>query len=152
MVPAGKGRAASSPPPPPATWITAFDRKELVVPNKDFVTSQLVNWSLSDTMLRVEVPVGIAYGSDTEAALRVLLEVAAANEHVVDDPKPRALFLGFGDSALNLELRVFSPDVDLTLLIRHELHLAIDRAFREAGIEIAFPQRDVHIRSVPSGR
>jgi potassium-dependent mechanosensitive channel len=134
---------------PPATWITGFDRKELVVPNKDFVTSQIVNWSLSDTMLRVDVPIGVAYGSDTEAVMRELLAIAEATEYVMADPKPRVLFLGFGDSTLNFELRVFSPDVDRTLPIRHELHLAIDRAFREAGIEIAFPQRDVHIRSVP---
>jgi potassium-dependent mechanosensitive channel len=119
------------------------------VPNKDFVTSQIVNWSLSDTMLRVDVPVGVAYGSDTEAVMRELLAIAEATEYVMADPKPRVLFLGFGDSTLNFELRVFSPDVDRTLPIRHELHLAIDRAFREAGIEIAFPQRDVHIRSVP---
>jgi potassium efflux system protein len=132
-----------------ATWITTFDRKELVVPNKDFVTSAVVNWSLSDSLLRVEVPVGVAYGSDTEAVMRELLAVADATEHVMADPRPRVLFLGFGDSTLNFELRVFSPDVDHTLSIRHDLHVAIDRAFRAAGIEIAFPQRDVHIRSVP---
>jgi potassium efflux system protein len=134
-----------------ATWITGFDRKELVVPNKEFVTTQLVNWSLTDSVLRVEVPVGIAYGSDTERAMRVLFEVAAANPHVIDDPKPQVYFLGFGASSLDFELRCFSPDVDHRLIIKHELHLAIDHAFREAGIEIAFPQRDLHLRSVPPG-
>ena len=66
------------------------------------------------------------------------------------DPPPVVFFLGFGDSALQLELRAYSPDVEHRLLILHELHLAIDRAFREAGIEIAFPQRDIHIRSAAS--
>ncbi len=132
-----------------ATWITGFDRKELVVPNKEFVTQQLVNWSLTDPVLRVEVPVGIAYGSDTERAMRELLAVADANRHVLRDPKPQVFFLGFGASSLDFELRVFSPDVERRLVIKHELHLAIDRAFRDAGIEIAFPQRDLHLRSVP---
>jgi potassium efflux system protein len=132
-----------------ATWITGFDRKELVVPNKEFVTNKLVNWSLSDAILRVEVPVGIAYGSDTQKAMEVLHRVAHENQHALEEPRPQVLFLGFGDSALLFELRVFSPDVERRLLIKHELHLAVDAAFRAAGIEIAFPQRDLHLRSVP---
>ncbi len=132
-----------------ATWITGFDRKELVVPNKEFITNRLVNWSLSDGTLRVEIPVGIAYGSDTEKAKRVLEEVAQANANVLKEPAPYALFRGFGDSSLNFELRVFSPDVNHYLKIVHELHMEIDRAFRAEGIEIAFPQRDLHVRTVP---
>jgi potassium efflux system protein len=135
-----------------ATWITSFDRKELVVPNKEFVTSQLVNWSLSDAVLRLDIPVGIAYGSDTDKAHRVLLEVAEKNEHVLRDPAPQAFFLGFGDSALDFELRVFSPDVEHRLRIIHDLHMEIDRAFRAEGIEIAFPQRDLHVRTLPMSR
>jgi potassium efflux system protein len=132
-----------------ATWITSFDRKELVVPNKEFVTNQLVNWSLTDPILRVEVPVGIAYGSDTERAMREMLDVAEAHPHVLRDPKPQVFFLEFGESTLNFELRCFSPDVDHRLRIQHDLHLGVDRAFRAAGIEIAFPQRDLHLRSTP---
>ncbi len=132
-----------------ATWITSFDRKELVVPNKEFVTGRLVNWSLSDTVLRVEVRVGVAYGSDVQRALALLREVALRNERVLRDPGPEAWFLGFGESSLDLELRAFSPDAANVIPIRHALHLAIDEAFREAGIEIAFPQRDLHIRSLP---
>lgn len=122
-----------------ATWITTFDRKELVVPNKEFVTKQVINWSLSDSVVRVEIPVGIAYGADVDAALSKLIEVAQAQEHVLEDPKPRALFLAFGATSLNLELRVYSPDVEHTLAIRHELHVAIERAFREAGIPFVPP-------------
>jgi potassium efflux system protein len=132
-----------------ATWITSFDRKELVVPNKEFITTQLVNWSLSDAVLRVDIAVGIAYGSDTEKARRVLLEVAGRNEHVLRDPAPQAFFFGFGDSSLNFELRVFSPDIEHRLRIVHDLHMEIDRAFRAEGIEIAFPQRDLHVRTLP---
>jgi potassium efflux system protein len=132
-----------------ATWITGFDRKELVVPNKEFVTTRLINWSLSDAVLRLDVPVGIAYGSDTELAIEVLRSVALANDQVLREPAPDVFFLAFGDSALEFELRVFSPDVEHRMPILHALHLEIDRAFRREGIEIAFPQRDVHVRSVP---
>jgi potassium efflux system protein len=132
-----------------ATWITGGDRKEHVVPNKEFVTGRLVNWTLSDTVLRLDVRVGIAYGSDVERALGILREVALENEHVLRDPRPEAWFVGFGESTLDLELAAFSPDAAHLLPIRHALHLAIDRAFRAAGIEIAFPQRDVHLRTLP---
>ncbi len=133
-----------------ATWITSFDRKELVVPNKEFVTGRLVNWSLSDTVLRVEVRVGVAYGSDVQRALALLREAALRCERVLREPRPEAWFLGFGESSLDLELRAFSPDASNVVPIRHALHVAIDDAFREAGIEIAFPQRDIHVRSLPN--
>ncbi len=132
-----------------ATWITGFDRKELVVPNKTFVTGQLINWTLSDAVLRVEIPVGIAYGSDTEQAIEVLQRVATENRRVLSDPPPQVLFLGFGDSALAFELRVFIRHVSSVFPVRHELHMAIDKAFKDTGIEIAFPQRDLHLRSLP---
>jgi potassium efflux system protein len=131
-----------------ATTITDWDRKELVIPNKEFVTGQVVNWTLSDTTLRVIVPVGIAYGSNIELAEELLHKVARENKHVLAEPKPKVLFMGFGDSSLNFELRVFVPSVDYLLKTRHELNKAIDRAFREAGVEIAFPQRDIHVRSI----
>ncbi|KPK15865.1 MAG: hypothetical protein AMJ62_08110 [Myxococcales bacterium SG8_38] len=134
-----------------ATWITAFDRKELVVPNKEFVTGRLINWTLSDQVLRVEIPVGIAYGSDTARAIEVLEQVARDSWRVLQDPPPQVLFLGFGDSSLSFELRVFIRSVNNLLPVKHELHMSIDQAFREAGIEIAFPQRDLHVRSLPAG-
>ncbi|MBW2686299.1 MAG: mechanosensitive ion channel, partial [Deltaproteobacteria bacterium] len=133
-----------------ATWITAFDRKELIVPNKEFVTGQLINWTLSDAVLRIEIPVGIAYGSDTKLAIEVLDRVARESRRVLRDPAPQVLFLGFGDSSLSFELRVFVRHVAQLWRTRHELHMSIDEAFREAGIEIAFPQRDLHLRSLPA--
>lgn len=132
-----------------ATWITAFDRKELVVPNKEFVTNRLINWSLTDPTLRVDIKVGIAYGSDTERAIEVLRRLAKEDAQVLSTPEPQVFFLGFGESSLDFELRVFSPDVSHLLPIRHRLHMEIDKAFRAAGIEIAFPQRDMHVRTIP---
>ena len=134
-----------------ATWITAFDRKELLVPNKEFVTGQLINWTLSDAVLRLSIPVGIAYGSDTSRAIQVLEQVARESRRVLRDPRPQVLFIAFGDSSLSFELRVFVRSVEQLFTTRHELHMSVDKAFREAGIEIAFPQRDLHVRSLPVG-
>jgi len=131
-----------------ATTIVDWENKELIVPNREFVTSQLTNWTLSDTILRLTVLVGIAYGSDTELAERLLLETARKNPNVLDDPVPVVVFSSFGDNSLNFELRVFVPHVRYVVPARHQLHMKIDEAFREAGIEIAFPQRDLHLRSV----
>jgi potassium efflux system protein len=130
-----------------ATSITTWDRKELIVPNKEFVVGRLVNWTLSDPILRVEIPVGIAYGSDTQKAKKRMLEVAEENTKVLDDPPPSVLFMAFGANSLDFELRAFTK-IDTLLSVRDELNMAIDKAFREAEIEIAFPQQDIHIRSV----
>jgi potassium efflux system protein len=127
-----------------ATTILDWDRKELIVPNKEFITGRLINWSLSDPISRFIVRVGIAYGSDTELAEKLLLKVLNENPLVLKDPKPSAYFLGFGDNSLNFELRLFINNIDNRLPVQHELHKAIDREFRKAGIVIAFPQRDVH--------
>ena len=131
-----------------ATTVTDWDRKELIIPNKEFVTGQIVNWTLSNSVLRLKIEIGIAYGSDTETARRLLLEVAAANEKVLEPPSPQAFFIGFGDNSLDFELRVFIDDIDNFSAIRHAINTEIDQAFREANIEISFPQRDLHIRSI----
>lgn len=131
-----------------ATSITNWDRKEYVVPNKEFITGKLLNWTLSDKVNRIMVNVGLAYGSDTEQARELLLK--AANDHpvVLKDPAAIAVFEGFGDNSLNLVLRAFLPSLENRLQIIHELHTTIDQTFRQAKIEIAFPQRDLHIRSI----
>ncbi|MFP4172429.1 MAG: mechanosensitive ion channel family protein [Candidatus Hydrogenedentota bacterium] len=129
-----------------STSIRDFERKELIVPNKDLVRGQLLNWTLSDAVQRVVVPVGIAYGSDTDLAEELLWKVLRADSRVLEDPAPQVLYTGFGDSALEFEVRAFSPTITDMIPLRHDLHKAIDKAFREAGIEIAFPQRDLHFR------
>ncbi len=131
-----------------ATTILDWDRKEIIIPNKEFITTQLINWTLTDSVLRIICPVGIAYGSDIQMAERLLLEIAAESPHVLAEPMPRAVFIGFGDSTLNFELRVFVESIDYFISTRHRINSAIDTKFREHGIEIAFPQRDLHIRSV----
>jgi len=130
-----------------ATTIVDWDRKELIIPNKEFVTGQIINWSLSDATLRLTVRVGVAYGSDTTLAERLLYEVADEHPKVLDQPKPEALFREFGDSSLNFELRCFVKDGLERLIVMHALNKAIDQKFREHSIEIAFPQRDLHLRS-----
>ncbi len=131
-----------------ATTITDWDRKELIIPNKEFITGQVINWSLSDQVLRITLPVGIAYGSDTKLAAELLAKVADEDPNVLKDPKPMILFMGFGDSTLDFELRVYLPSIDNLLSTRTRLNFAIDNTFRAHGVEIAFPQRDLHIRSI----
>ena len=133
-----------------ATTITDWDRKELIIPNKEFVTGQVINWSLSDTILRILIPVGIAYGSDTKLAYKELLAAAVAHQNVLEDPEPSVRFVAFGESSLDFELRVYIPHPDILLETKHELHMDIDQRFRDAKIEIAFPQQDVHIRGIPN--
>jgi potassium efflux system protein len=132
-----------------ATTITDWERKELVIPNKSFITGEVINWTLSDPVLRVSVLVGVSYGADVRKAERVLTEIARATPDVLTDPKPYVYFKGFGDSTLDFDLRVFLPHVDYWVRVRHDLHMRITEAFRAEGIEIAFPQRDLHIRSAP---
>jgi potassium efflux system protein len=129
-----------------ATTIVDFERKELVVPNKDFITNQVVNWTLTDSVLRVTIRVGIAYGSNTKLAEDLLYETARENADALEDPAPLVLFKSFGESSLEFELRVFCENADRMLGVRHALNMAVERKFREAGIEIAFPQRDIHIK------
>lgn len=131
-----------------ATTITDWDRRELIVPNKEFITGRLVNWTLTDPVLRVVIPVGIAYGSDTALAERLLYRSSQQVPTVLKDPEPVVVFKQFGDSTLNFELRVFVNGVQNLVPTTHALHKAIDRAFRENGINIAFPQRDVHIDGI----
>jgi potassium efflux system protein len=128
-----------------ATTIMDWDRKELIVPNKEFITGRLINWSLSEHTIRIKIPVGIAYGSDTDLAEQILLKIAKTNSRVLKSPEPKAVFLSFGDNTLNFELRVYINDIDDWIPMQHELNMAIDKEFREAGITIAFPQRDVHL-------
>ncbi|WP_459943024.1 mechanosensitive ion channel domain-containing protein [Deferrisoma palaeochoriense] len=131
-----------------ATVVETFDQSEVIVPNADLVSGRVTNWTLSTRMVRVVVPVGVAYGSDVEKVMEILREVADEHPQVRRDPPPQVLFLAFGESSLDFELRVWVGDVDDRLRVRSELHRAIDRKFREAGVEIPFPQRDLHVRTV----
>ena len=131
-----------------ATTIIDWDRKEYIVPNKEFVTGRMLNWTLSDEITRLVINVGVAYGTDADAALALLLKIAGDNPRILKTPEPIATFESFGDSTLNLVLRCFVPALADRLPATSGLHSAIDREFKAAGIEIAFPQRDLHLRSV----
>jgi potassium efflux system protein len=130
-----------------ATTITNWDRQEFVVPNKTLITNTLLNWTLSAPVNRLVVPVGVAYGTDTEQARKILLEVAADHPQILAEPEPMATFEQFADSSLNLVLRAFLPDMESRLATLTELHTEIQRRFTAAGIEIAFPQLDLQARS-----
>lgn len=131
-----------------ATTITDWDRKEFIVPNKEFVTGRLLNWTLSDRMTRVLVNVGVAYETDVRLALELMKQVADSHPMVLKDPAPIATFEEFGESSLNLVLRSYLPSLDCRLQVLTELNTAINDQFRSAGIQIALPQRDLHIRSI----
>ena len=131
-----------------ATTVQTFDQADLIIPNADLTTNQVTNWTLSNRQVRLIIPVGVAYGSDVPLVMKILTECAQANERVVKKPEPGVLFLRFGESSLDFELRVWVTDTDYRLVTRSQLHQEIDRRFREKNIVIAFPQRDLHVRGV----
>lgn len=131
-----------------ATTIRDLDGKELLVPNKEFITGRLLNWTLTDSHMRFSISVGIAYGSDVESALRILGEVAADHPSAMNEPKPAITFENFGDNALELSLRIFINDYDSWRRIVTELRREIYKRLKEAEIVIAYPQRDVHLDSI----
>jgi potassium-dependent mechanosensitive channel len=130
-----------------ATTITDGDRKELIIPNKEFITGRVLNWTLTDPVNRVVIPVSVAYGSDTERVAAILLKLAKDHPNVLDEPAPGVSLESFGDSSLNFVLRCFLPNLDNRGTVIHELHMGIDRAFQAAGIEMPYPQHDVHVRT-----
>jgi len=128
-----------------ATTIRTWDRTELLVPNREFIANRVLNWSLSDEITRLYLTVGIAYGGDVETALRLIEEAAKEHPGVIADPEPFVTFEAFGDNALVLGLRCFVQDLEIRLQTLTDLHRAINRKFQDAGIVIAFPQRDLHL-------
>jgi small-conductance mechanosensitive channel len=135
-----------------STRIETFDRSDVIVPNSEIISNQVTNWILSSQSGRTSIPVGVAYGTDVEKVRDILLAIAEKNTSVVKSglvPQPVVLFREFGDSSLNFELRVFLYDIEDRLKVISEINFAIDKAFREQGIEIPFPQRDLHVKSMP---
>jgi potassium efflux system protein len=137
-----------------STLIETFDRADVIVPNSELISNQVTNWMLYDQRGRVRVPVGVAYGSDVERVRALLVEVAENHPDVVkDDPSQgiKVLFRQFGDSSLDFELRCHIRNIDRRLDVVSDMNYAIDRAFRENGVEIPFPQRDLHVRTWTPG-
>jgi small-conductance mechanosensitive channel len=135
-----------------STQIETFDHADVIVPNSELIASQVTNWMLSDPWGRVIVPVGVAYGSDVRKVEQLLIDCAMEHPLVLKDNDrvnpPSVLFRGFGDSSLNFELRAFISQVDKRLSTLSDLNFAIEKALRENGVEIPFPQRDLHLRSM----
>lgn len=135
-----------------STVVTTFDRSEIIVPNSDLISEKVTNWTLSDKVARIVIPLGVAYGSDLEAVFRILRQVVDADEKVLRDPEPVVHFVGFGDSSLSFEIRIWVAEIQERFDVRSDVLAEIDRRFREAGITIPFPQRDLHVRTLPEGR
>lgn len=134
-----------------ATHIVDWDRKELVVPNKTFITERLMNWTLSDTVTRVVILIDVAYGSDVELVEKIIKEAIKETKLVVDDPEPMVSFIGFGESSLNFKVSVYARELGDRIPLTHQLHTKIYSTFQQYHIEIPYPQRDVHIRSIAEG-
>lgn len=130
-----------------ATTITDFDRKEVIIPNKAFVTERLINWSLSDTITRVVIRLGVAYGSDLDKVKKVLLEAATSHPKVMHDPEPSVFFTTFGASTLDHELRLYVRELRDRSYTVDDLNRTIDRLCRENNINIAFNQLEVHLHN-----
>ena len=131
-----------------ATVVETLDRSEIVVPNSDLVSNKVTNWTLSHRMARLVIPVGVEYGSDVPLVMKTLLESAMASSKVMRMPEAQVLFVNFGESSLDFELRVWISNIDDRFSVKSQLHQEIDSRFRQAGIVIAFPQRDLHLRSL----
>jgi len=129
-----------------STVVQTYDNASLIIPNSDMISNQVTNWSFKDLRLRRNIVVGVAYGSNTELVRETLLEIAQGHPKVLKRPKPDVLFDDFGDSALIFRLRLWTT-IDHFIAVETDVRFEIDRLFRERGIEIAFPQRDIHIRS-----
>lgn len=131
-----------------STIIQTFDRADIVVPNADLITNQVTNWTRSDRLARIRIPIGVAYGSDVTLVMKILLECVEENPMVMRSPASKVYFIGFGESSLDFQLRVYLSDIDNWYTVQSELLQEIDRKFRLEGVEIPFPQRDLHVRSV----
>lgn len=133
-----------------ASTIYTFDGAEVIVPNGHLISKELINWTLTDQQRRVEVLVGVVYGTNPEKVLAILQNVAAEHKEILKEPAPLALFTGFGDSSLDFRLLFWIPRAENRFVIHSEINVAVSNALKEAGIEIPFPQRDLHVRSVDS--
>ena len=132
-----------------STEITTFDNATVIIPNSQLMTTEVMNWTHRGRLGRVVIPVGVSYASDPEQVREILLKCAAQNSDILARPPSSVVFRNFGESSLDFELRVFIRDIDYTLMVASDLRFAIKKALDEAGIEIPFPQRDLHVKNIP---
>jgi len=129
------------------TIVQTFDNASLIIPNSEMLSNKVTNWSFKDPKVRRQVDVGVAYGSDVQLVRKILLEIVGDMPEIMDDPAPRVDFTDFGDSALIFRVRFWISSPEFWLPVPTELRFRIDEEFKKNGIEIAFPQQDIHIRS-----
>jgi small-conductance mechanosensitive channel len=131
------------------TWVRTNDNVVIIIPNAEFINNRVTNWTANDRQVRFAVPLGVSYGSDPDRVRDLLLEVARGHADVLREPPPEVVFAGFGESSLDFEVRVWTiARVQSPKTLASEFYFAIFLAFREHGIEIPFPQRDLHVRSI----
>ncbi len=131
-----------------STWIRTNDNVVIIVPNSDFINNAVTNWTANDPKVRISLPVGVGYSSDPDKVKRLLLEAARNHREVLTDPAPDVIFTDYGDSSINFSLRVWTEARAHTpLVLKSELYFMLFSRFREEGIELPFPQRDLHLRS-----
>lgn len=133
-----------------STIITTFDNIAIIIPNSEFISGRVINWSWGDITMRIDIPVGVAYGSDIKTVKQSLFDVASRHNLVKNEPAPEVMFTEFADSSLNFSLRIWIKDLRQRKNIISDINYMIDHAFRTAEIEIPFPQSDVYIKSVPA--
>ena len=131
-----------------ATEVRTFQHSSVIIPNSELLSSALVNWTHKDATARIEIPVGVSYGADVDLVRDTLIEIAASHPEVMPEPGPFVLFTAFGDSSLDFELRCYTSQAGRRVRIATAMRFEIVRLFRERGIEIPFPQRDVHVRGL----
>ena len=129
-----------------STIVRTLDQADLIIPNADLISNQVINWTLTNREVRLRVPVGVAYGSDVSLVAKTILACAKKHKEVVKSPLPEVLFMNFGDSSLDFELRVWIQDIDRRVQVKSALYHEIERKFREVNVVIPFPQRDLHLR------
>jgi potassium efflux system protein len=132
-----------------ATTILNFDRQEVILPNRSLITREVTNWTRGDTINRLVISIGVAYGSDVERVSEILMQIACEDPDVLQDPAPSVVFMQHGESSLDFNLRVFMPSPAFITVLRDRLNKRINHEFEKHGIEIPFPQRDLHIKSSP---
>ncbi len=130
-----------------ASVIRTLEGSEVIVPNGQLISEEVLNWTLSDQQRRLEIPVGVAYGTDPERVIALLTEMASKHPDVMNEPPPDTLFVGFGDSALNFQLRAWTSRFERWIVVKSELTIGVNATLRDAGISIPYPQRDLHIRT-----
>lgn len=131
-----------------STWVCTNDNVVIIVPNSQFIDNAVINWTANDPTVRVSLPVGVSYSADPELVRTLLLEAAHAHPEVLDTPEPDVIFTEYGDNSINFSLRIWTAaHAHTPLTLKSDLYFALFKLFGQHGIELPFPQRDLHIRS-----